>query len=196
MEEESVTVDGETRSLPEPFLVMATQNPNEYEGTFPLPEAQLDRFLLKLSLGYPGEQQEIEMLTRHQRRDTVDSLQPVLSTDELISIQEQVANIHVDDSIKAYIVSLTKATRDHQHVYLGVSPRGSPALLHVSQALAYIRGREYVVPDDVKTLTPYTLSHRIILNSESRLSGASVPKVIRDVLNQVQVPTLPDPVHK
>jgi MoxR-like ATPase len=196
MEEGNITVDGETKALPQPFMVMATQNPIEYEGTFPLPEAQLDRFLLKLRMGYPSPEQEVEILTKSQESHPVDRLQPVISIEELQQFQREARQLHVDDSIKEYIVQLTQATRDHRSVYLGASPRGSLALLRAAKALAFIRGRDYVLPDDVKLLAPYTLEHRIILKSESRLSGASVQIVLKEILNQVPVPVLREPVKK
>jgi MoxR-like ATPase len=196
MEEGNITVDGETRELPQPFLVMATQNPIEYEGTFPLPEAQLDRFLLKLRMGYPSPEQEVKVLTQAQESHPIDRIQPVLSVEELQQFQKEARKVHVDDSIKEYIVQLTHATREHRNVYLGASPRGSLALLRAAQSLAFIRGRDYVIPDDVKLLAPYTLEHRIILKSESRLSGASVQSVLKDVLQHVSVPVLKEPVKK
>lgn len=196
MEEGSVTVDGDTKLLPEPFMVMATQNPIEYEGTYPLPEAQLDRFLLKLRMGYPDFQQEIEILERVQGNNLIEQVQSVISKEELQQFQQEVRLTHVDDSIKEYIVQLTQATRGHQSVYLGASPRGSLALLRASQALAFIRGRNYVIPDDVKYLTPFTLEHRMILKSESRLSGATVSKVLRDIIGQIKVPIFKEPLHK
>lgn len=195
MEEGNITVDGETKVLPEPFMVMATQNPIEYEGTFPLPEAQLDRFLLKLKMGYPDFQEEIEVLTRTQESHPIDQIQAVISKEELQSFQHQVRQTHVDDSIKEYIVQLTQATRVHQSVYLGASPRGSLALLRTAQALAFIRGRDYVIPDDVKYLAPFTLEHRIILKSESRLSGTTVSKVLKDIIGQIKVPIFKEPLH-
>lgn len=196
MEESHITVDGETRDLPEPFLVMATQNPIEYEGTFPLPEAQLDRFLIKMKMGYPAEQDEVELLSRTQQSHPIDSLTPVLSTEELQQFQSETRTVHVDQSIKEYIVQLTHATRNHKSIYLGASPRGSIALLRAAQSLAFIRGRDYVIPDDVKFLAPYTLTHRLILKSESRLSGTTVESVINDVLNQIKVPVVKEPVKR
>lgn len=196
MEESSVTVDGDTKLLPEPFMVMATQNPIEYEGTYPLPEAQLDRFLLKLRMGYPDFQQEIEILERVQENNLIEQVQSVISKEELQRFQQEVRLTHVDGSIKEYIVQLTQATRAHQSVYLGASPRGSLALLRASQALAFIRGRNYVIPDDVKYLAPFTLEHRMILKSESRLSGATVSKVLRDIIGQIKVPIFKEPLHQ
>ncbi|WP_307342036.1 AAA family ATPase [Caldalkalibacillus uzonensis] len=190
MEEGSVTVDGETRPLPSPFLVMATQNPIEYEGTYPLPEAQLDRFLLKLKLGYPSKDQEVDLLVRLRAGHPIDKLEAVMSIEELVNLQEEVRKVYVEDSVARYMVALARATREHPSVYLGASPRGSIALLHAAQALAFIRGRDYVIPDDVKYLAPYTLGHRIILTSEARLNGASVELIIAEVLKHVSVPVV------
>lgn len=190
MEEKSVTVDGITHQLPRPFVVMATQNPIEYEGTFPLPEAQLDRFLLKLTMGYPREDEEVEMLSRLQGGHPVDTLKEVLSLEELIALQDEVAKVFVDGAIKQYIVHITRATRSHELVYLGASPRGAIALLQAAQALAFIRGRDYVLPDDVKYLAPFTLSHRLILTSEARLEGREADGVIKEILARLPVPGL------
>lgn len=188
MEEAHITIDGMTHALPTPFFVMATQNPIEYEGTFPLPEAQLDRFLVKLHLGYPQTGEELEILARLQHHHPIEDLQAVISTDELRHLQQHVRGIHVEESIRQYIVRLTEATRTHPNVYLGASPRGSIALFRTAQALAFVRGREFVVPDDVKALVPLTLAHRIIIRSDSRLSGITVDKVLQDVLNKIPVP--------
>lgn len=190
MEEGNVTVDGITRPLPRPFVVMATQNPIEYEGTFPLPEAQLDRFLLKLNMGYPKENEEVEMLSRVQEGHPLEALKEVLSIEELISLQEEAAQVYVDGAIKQYIVHITRATRNHELVYLGASPRGSIALLQAAQALAFLRGRDYVLPDDVKYLAPYTLSHRLILTSEARLDGKGAEGVVKEILDRLPVPGL------
>ncbi|MFS8578479.1 MAG: MoxR family ATPase [Novibacillus thermophilus] len=188
MEEGNVTIDGETHSLPTPFFVMATQNPIEYEGTFPLPEAQLDRFLIKLRLGYPQLEEEVEMLSRLQVHHPIESVKAVISSEELKDLQQSVRNIYVEDSIRRYIVRLTEATRTHPKVYLGASPRGSIALFRAAQALALVRGRQFVVPDDVKDLAAATLGHRVILKSDARLGGLTVEEVLQDVLNQTPVP--------
>lgn len=188
MEEGNVTVDGTTYRLPSPFLVMATQNPIEYEGTFPLPEAQLDRFLLKLNLGYPSQQDEIDMLGRQQLAHPIDSISQVTDLETLQDLQKKVRNVHVEDSIREYIVAITTETRKHQAVYLGASPRGSLGLFRAAQALAFILGRTYVVPDDVKQLVAVTLSHRIILKSEARLGGQTVEQVLTDILKGIPVP--------
>ncbi|WP_034680628.1 AAA family ATPase [Caldalkalibacillus mannanilyticus] len=196
MEEGNITVDGETRRLPLPFNVIATQNPIEYEGTFPLPEAQLDRFLLKLRMGYPTLEEEVEVLSRAEKSHPIENVHPVISLSELQELQKEVRMVHVDHSLKEYMVQLTQATREHPNVYLGASPRGSLALLRASQALAFIRGREFVIPDDVKQLAPYTLEHRMILKSESRLSGATVQTILEDVMSRIKVPIIKEPVRQ
>ncbi|MFD1394238.1 AAA family ATPase [Kroppenstedtia eburnea] len=188
LEEGSVTVDGDTYELEKPFFVMATQNPIEYEGTFPLPEAQLDRFLLKLKLGYPDHREEMEMLDRIREHHPIDDLGEVLSGEELINLQREVRRVRVDPSISDYIVRIVRATRNPEEVYLGASPRGSIALYQTAQALAWVRGRPYVIPDDVKKLVPLTLSHRIILKSEARLSGRSVEQLLQELLRRIPVP--------
>lgn len=188
MEEHSVTVDGVTNKLAEPFFVMATQNPLEYEGTFPLPEAQLDRFLLQLHLGYPTEAEEVAMLTRFVANKPIEEIHPVVSVEDIHQLQTEVSNVKLTDGIKDYIVRLCHKTRKHQSVYLGVSPRGALALCRAAQALAFVRGRDYVIPDDVKELVPVTFSHRIILKPEARLEGATVDRVITSVLQETRVP--------
>lgn len=196
LEEGNVTIDGTTRGLPRPFLVMATQNPIEYEGTFPLPEAQLDRFLLKLKMGYPSLEEEVEIINRLQRDDPIDFISFVLSAEEVLQYQQEVRSVHVDSSLKNYIVQLNHATRKSPHVYLGVSPRGSVALLHASQALAFIRGRDYVIPDDVKYVAPYVLEHRIILKPEARIQGTTIGSVMQSILAQIPVPVLHEALEK
>ncbi|KEO81528.1 AAA family ATPase [Tumebacillus flagellatus] len=195
MEESNVTVDGVTYKLPSPFLVMATQNPIEYEGTFPLPEAQLDRFLLKLNLGYPSQEDEIDMLSRQQMAHPIEAIQQVTDLETLQEMQRKVREVHVDESLRSYIVKITTETRKHQAVYLGASPRGSLALFRASQALAFVLGRNYVVPDDVKQLVPVTLGHRIILKSEARLGGQSVDQVLSDILRGIPVPVTREQVR-
>lgn len=192
LEEGNVTVDGTTIPIEPPFFVMATQNPIEYEGTFPLPEAQLDRFLLQLRLGYPDPSEEAEMLERIKEQHPIDTIQTVMSRDELLSLQQAVRQVHVDPDIVRYIVDIVDATRSAPGIYLGASPRGSIALFRTAQALAFIRGRSYVVPDDVKELVPFTLSHRMMLTSEARLSGMTVDRVLRDILTRIPVPVLPE----
>ncbi len=188
MEENSVTVDGVTHKLEKPFFVMATQNPIEYEGTYPLPEAQLDRFLLKMKMGYPTLNEEIEVLNRAQKVPPIDELEPVIDLDELQQIQTEIMDVYVDASIRRYIVTLTNKTRSHPNVYLGVSPRGSIALMKAAQALAYIRGRDFVLPDDIQYLAPFVFSHRIILKSESRYEGISTEEIVDEVIADVSVP--------
>lgn len=195
MEESSVTVDGVTYHLPTPFLVMATQNPIEYEGTFPLPEAQLDRFLLKLNLGYPTQQDEIDMLGRQQLAHPIESISQVTDLETLQELQKKVRAVHVEDSIRHYIVQITTETRKHPAIYLGASPRGSLALFRASQALAFILGRNYVVPDDVKQLVPVTLAHRLILKSEARLGGQTVEGVLTELLKGIPVPVTREKVR-
>jgi MoxR-like ATPase len=188
MEERSVTIDGATYRLVEPFFVMATQNPLEYEGTFPLPEAQLDRFFMQLSLGYPTVEEEMRMLSRFSAANPLEELQPVMTTAELAVLQRQVSTIKVSEGIKEYIVRLCHRTREHHHIYLGVSPRGSLALFRAVQALAFVRGRDYVIPDDVKELVPVVFAHRMIVKPEARLEGATVDRVLAMILSETRVP--------
>jgi MoxR-like ATPase len=195
MEEGSVTVDGVTHPLPTPFLVMATQNPIEYEGTFPLPEAQLDRFLLKLHLGYPQAQDEIDMLGRQQMTPPIETIEQVTDLETLQEMQKKVREVYVEESIREYIVRIATETRKHQAVYLGASPRGSLALFKAAQALAFVLGREYVVPDDVKQLVRVTLAHRIILKSEARLGGTTVEQILDEILRAIPVPVIRERVR-
>ena len=188
MQERQVTVDGKTMPLPRPFLVLATQNPIELEGTFPLPEAQVDRFLLKIRLGYPTEQEEGEILIRFERSDPLVDLQSITHADELIEMQRQVRTVQVEDSVREYIVKVARATRDHPSVALGASPRGTMALYRTAQAIAAIRGREFVIPDDVKELAPSVLTHRIIINPQTRLRGRTPEEVVMEVVDQVPAP--------
>ena len=188
MQERQTTIEGVTKPLPRPFLVLATQNPIELEGTFPLPEAQVDRFLLKLKIGYPGEADENDILLRFEREDPLETLQAVTSPEALIELQRAVRQIRVEDSVREYVVKVARATRDHPAVSLGVSPRGTMALYHTAQALAAIRGRDYVIPDDVKELAPHVLTHRIIINPQTRLRGRTPQEVVMDVVEQVPVP--------
>ncbi|HEY8648240.1 MAG TPA: MoxR family ATPase [Candidatus Limnocylindria bacterium] len=187
MEERQVTVDGTTYGLPDPFLVMATQNPIEYEGTFPLPEAQLDRFFIRLQLGYPKPQEEVDILDAQRVRHPLDSLSQVMSADELLRAQADARDVHLAEGVKHYIVAVVGATRSHPDVYLGASPRGTLALARASQAYAAVRGRDYVVPDDVKALAGPTLSHRLILQPQARLKDLAQTAVIAEVLASVPV---------
>ena len=182
MQEQQVTVDGVTRDLPRPFLVLATQNPIEYEGTFPLPEAQLDRFLMRLSIGYPSRTEERQILTNLWREHPITKIGKVVDGQDLSALQRRVWDVNVDTTLQDYIVALTEATRRHPDLSLGVSPRGSLALLKGAQALAAIRGRDYVIPDDIKTLVPLTLAHRLILKPEAELRGRTAHTILKDVL--------------
>jgi MoxR-like ATPase len=188
MEEGQVTVDGVTHPLPQPFVVLATENPIDYEGTFPLPEAQLDRFLVRLSLGYPGRANELELLERQHRAHPLDGLGTAVTVEELLAAQAAVRDVHVAQPIREYIVSLTEATRVHEDVYLGASPRGSLALDHTARAWAAISGRDYVVPDDVKALAEPTLAHRVIVNPAARIKNVDGRLVIADILARTPVP--------
>ncbi|MEK4396661.1 AAA family ATPase [Bacillus sp. FSL K6-2860] len=188
MEEGSVTVDGETMPLADPFFVMATQNPVEYEGTYPLPEAQMDRFLFKLQMGYPTMLEELEVLNLQEKQSPINTLQAVMTKDHIHALQQAVQNIHVDASIKEYIVEIAQATRQHPSVYLGVSPRGSIALMKAAQAYALLNQRDYVIPDDVQYLAPYTLPHRMILTSEATYEGKKTETLLRQMLEQIGVP--------
>ena len=188
MQERQITVDGNTMPLPRPFLVLATQNPIELEGTFPLPEAQIDRFLLKIKLGYPSEEEENRILLRFEQEDPLESLLAVTSPEELREMQAAVRQVRVEDSVRQYAVQVARATRAHPAVALGVSPRGTMALYRTAQARAAIEGRDFVIPDDVKELAPYVLTHRVIINSQTRLRGRTTEEVIMDVVEQVPVP--------
>jgi MoxR-like ATPase len=188
MEERQMTVDGVTYPLPEPFIVMATQNPIEYEGTFPLPEAQLDRFLLNIVLGYPSPTSEVEILDRQQHTHPIDTLGQILSADDLLSIQQQVRDVRVSPELRRYIVDLVSTTRQHQNVYLGVSPRGSLGLFRTAQARALLDGRDYVIPDDVKKLIRATLSHRLIVSPAARVRGITAGNILDEITGMVPVP--------
>lgn len=188
MQEKQSTVDIATHQLPQPFLVMATQNPVELEGTFPLPEAQLDRFLLKIGLGYPDESQENQILLRFEKEDPLDKLKPVTDPNTVISMQSQVRQTRVEESIRKYIVAICRATRNHGDIDLGASPRATMALYRTCQALASIRGRNYVLPDDVKELAPFVLTHRLVIAAQTRLRGRSQEDIIRDIVNTIPVP--------
>ncbi len=188
MQERQVTVDGETKLLPRPFLVLATQNPIELEGTFPLPEAQIDRFLIKLPIGYPTRDEENTILLRFERTDPLQTLSPVLSTEELQMMQRKTREVRVEASVRNYAVSITRATREHAEVALGASPRGTMALYHCAQAWAAIQGREFVVPDDIKKLAPYVLTHRILIQPQVRLRGRRPEDVVAEIVDTVPVP--------
>ena len=188
MDESQVTVEGVTHRLPLPFMVMATQNPVEYEGTFPLPEAQLDRFLLMITLGYPTTDEEIKIVEDQRITHPIDTLQPVTGPAQIIEVQDAVREVYVDDLIKRYVVSITERTRDQSDISLGCSPRGSLGLFRGAQALALIRGRDYVLPDDVKALAVPTISHRIILSGGARMRGVTNKDVVGQIVDETPVP--------
>ena len=188
MEERQITVDGVTYALPEPFLVLATQNPIEYEGTFPLPEAQLDRFLMRVNLGYPDRGDELQVLATQQRERPIDDIQQVVTLEEVFAAQEAVKDVYVDPLVSSYIVDISRATREHNDVYLGASPRGSLGLFRAGQALAAIAGRDYVVPDDVKRLAESVLSHRVIVSPAARIRSVDTRAIVAGILDFVPVP--------
>jgi len=192
MQERQVTTEGETRPLPRPFMVMATQNPIELEGTFPLPEAQLDRFLLKIEMGYPTPDDDRLILDRYRVACPLDGLKPVITPEELLEMQAAVCQVHLSDDIASYIISIIHATREHPLMELGASPRAMLALYHAAQALAALRGRAYVIPDDIKYLAPFVLTHRIIPKVESQLRGQTARQALGEVLNSVPVPVEED----
>jgi MoxR-like ATPase len=184
MGEYQVTIDGVTRALARPFLVMATQNPIEYEGTFPLPEAQLDRFLMRIALGYPAEQEEHQILANLQRQHPIEGLQQVVDAAMLPALQRDVWEVHVDETVRDYIVRLVRSTRTHSDLSLGASPRASLGLFRAAQALAAIRGLDYVLPDHVKTLAPAVLGHRLMVKAESALRGRNAAAVLQALLDE------------
>ncbi|MCY3957550.1 MAG: MoxR family ATPase [Chloroflexi bacterium] len=188
MEERQITVDGVTYALPEPFLVLATQNPIEYEGTFPLPEAQLDRFLMRVNLGYPDRGDELQVLATQQRERPIDDIQQVVTLEEVFAAQEAVKDVYVDPLVSSYIVDISRATREHNDVYLGASPRGSLGLFRAGQAMAAVAGRDYVVPDDVKRLAESVLSHRVIVSPAARIRSVDTRAIVAGILDYVPVP--------
>jgi len=188
MEERQTTVDGKTHSLPVPFLVLATQNPIEYEGTFPLPEAQLDRFLLRVRLGYPSLADELQVLESQRLRHPIASLQPVVELEELKQVQEAIKMIYVAPPVRRYLVELTRHTREHPDIYLGASPRGSLGLFRAGQARAAMQGRDYVLPDDIKALAVPVLGHRMVASPSARLRNLSSEKIVQEILNTLPVP--------
>jgi MoxR-like ATPase len=188
MQERQVTVDGRTYPLDRPFVVIATQNPIELEGTFPLPEAQIDRFMLQLQLGYPSYQEEDEILRRYETEDPLNALEPVTSSGQIVLLQESVRTVHVSEDVRRYILDIVRATREHELVDLGVSPRGSLALFRASQALAAIRNRHFVIPSDVQRLCPPVLTHRIHISPQTRLRGRTPAQIISEIADTVPVP--------
>jgi MoxR-like ATPase len=190
MAERRVTVDGQTYGLKAPFLVVATQNPIDHEGTFPLPEAQLDRFLIRLALGYPSSEEESKMLQRLQRGHPIDELSPVVTAAEIVACQEAIREVYIDDKVRHYLLEIVQRTRDHEDVRLGGSPRASIALFRTAQALATIAGRSFVLPDDVKRMVVPVLGHRLILKPESRLRKVTTASVLDEIVPDVRVPIL------
>lgn len=189
MEEHQVTVDGVTKELPQPFFVMATQNPIELEGTFPLPEAQLDRFLLKISLGYPDPNQEIEIMERFREADPLESLEPVLEPNLVCELQEKRKHIHVSQPVKKYVADIVHATRNNSQLQYGASPRGSLGLMRAAQSFAALRGRDFVLPDDIKHLVQPVLAHRLILCDREKLKGGDSSGILREIVQRTPVPT-------
>lgn len=188
MEERQISVDGVTYALPHPFMVLGTQNPIEYEGTFPLPEAQLDRFLIRFKIGYPAMSDEIRILELQQIQHPIETLDPVIPLDELLNIQKAIKKVFVSNAVKSYIVNLTRATRENSDVYLGASPRGSLGLFRAGQARAAIHGRDYVLPDDIKHLAEFVLAHRMVLQPASRLRNMTTNLIIQELVHTVPVP--------
>jgi MoxR-like ATPase len=190
MEEFQVTVDGATRQLQRPFFVVATENPIEYRGTYPLPEAQLDRFLMRINIGYPEPEQEVVILERQVKQHPIHSVEPVVEQEEVLRMQESIKDVHIDSSLKQYLVELVAATRDHPMLELGASPRASLGLMRTGQARAVLRGRDFVLPDDIKALAAPVLCHRLILKPEARVSQTGAPEVVDEVLEQLPVPAV------
>lgn len=188
MEERQISIDGQTTPLPKPFFIIATQNPIELEGTFPLPEAQLDRFLLKISMGYPTAAEEEQITQIHGKKDPLPGLPTLASREQVTAWQEQCQEIFISDAVRTYLVSLVRGTREHSSIALGASPRATLSLLRAARALAFIRGRDFVTPDDIKYLARYVLSHRLTLKREDRLRGVNAVKVLEDVISSLKVP--------
>lgn len=188
MEERQVTVDGESHRLPDAFIVFATQNPIEYEGTFPLPEAQLDRFLMKVRIGYPNFMDEMKILESQRQQHPIERLQAVTDIDELKHAQQAIKDVHVADAIKRYIIEIVEATRNNKDIYLGASPRGSLGLYRAGQAYATLQGRDYVTPDDIKGVSIPVLSHRIVLHPSARIKDVQKETILAEILEQIEVP--------
>ncbi len=190
MAEKQITVEGISRRLSDPFIVMATQNPIEYDGTFPLPEAQLDRFLIRLEIGYPESADEEQILENLQLQHPIENLESVMTDQEFIELQADVKKIHVDQKLRKYIVELVNQSRSHSDLELGASPRGSIALMKMAQAWAVVNERDYIIPDDIKEIAPAVLAHRLIIKSKSRLRGADKKKIIREIVKRTEVPII------
>jgi len=190
MAEKQITVEGISRKLSDPFIVMATQNPIEYDGTFPLPEAQLDRFLIRLEIGYPAENEEQIILKNLQLEHPVEKLEAVMTDQQFIELQNEVKKVHVDQKLRKYIVELVNQSRNHSDLELGASPRGSIALMKMAQAWAVIKERDYIIPDDIKEIASAVLAHRLIVKSKSRLRGADKKKIIKEIIRRTEVPVI------
>lgn len=188
MEEKSISVDGEAYALPQPFLLLATQNPIDFEGTYLLPEAQLDRFMLKFQLGYPDEETERQMAATYNGQNPLATLSPVTNMEQFISIQQKVGHVHMDEAVSDYAIQIVRKTREHTAIHLGASPRATLALIQAAKAYAIINGRDYVTPDDIKYLAPYVLNHRMILTSNAIVAGESIEPVLSSIIEQVSVP--------
>jgi MoxR-like ATPase len=188
MQERQVTVDGVSRPVPRPYLVLATQNPVELEGTFPLPEAQLDRFLLRLKIGYPDEAEEAQILLRFGKEDPLATLEPVSTPKEVMEMQELRKQVRVEDTLLSYVVDVSRATREHNEILLGASPRATLGLYQMAQAWAAVAGREFVVPDDIKLMAPHVLTHRLIMAPQAQLRGRDAEELVADIVEQVPVP--------
>lgn len=190
MEETQVTVDGKTYELPKPFMVLATQNPIEYLGTFPLPEAQLDRFLMKISIGYPAKSQEVDILSIYQYETPLNNLKPVLNGDDIIELQKAIKDIYIDSSLKSYIVEIVENTRIHKEINLGASPRASIALLKAAQAWAFFQGRDYIIPGDIQKMALPVLSHRLMIKQEAKLNNITIEDILCSIIDQIKVPVV------
>lgn len=188
MEERHVSVDGTSHPLPRPFLLLATQNPLDFEGTYLLPEAQMDRFMLKFGLGYPDEETEVQLAHTHLEAHPLEAIEAVMSLDDVAALQRQVRAVHMDDAVARYAVMIVRQTREHPHIALGASPRAGLQLIHASKALAMIYARDHVIPDDIKELIPYVLSHRLIVKTDAHFDGKSVDDVLQSIVEQVPVP--------
>jgi MoxR-like ATPase len=188
MQEQQVTIDGNSHALPRPFMVLATQNPIELEGTFPLPEAQIDRFLLRIVIGYPSQSEENSILERFRTNTHLPDLFPVTTPDEVLKLQDERQNVKVEDSLRDYIVRIARATREHNEIQLGASPRATLALYHSSQAWAAIQGRDFVLPDDIKFIAPHVLTHRLMVSPQAQLRGRQPDQLVSDIVESVSVP--------
>jgi MoxR-like ATPase len=188
MQEKQITIDGLTHPLPRPFLVMATQNPVELEGTFPLPEAQIDRFLLRVEIGYPSQIEENDILQRFRANSDMPEIQPVTKPAEIIQMQKERSEVRIEDSVRDYIVNIARSTRDHSEIQLGASPRAAIALYHSSQAWAAIHGRDFVLPDDIKKMAPHVLTHRLMVSPQAQLRGRLPSQLVDDIVESIPVP--------